>query len=313
MTGASHADVVVVGGGPAGLEAALLLARACLSVRVLDAGRDDPDARRNAATHLAHGTIGLDGITPTELRRRAIADLARHGVTVDDAEVRGIARDGEHLRVEPTEGAPILARRVLLATGIEDVLPDDLPGLRETWGATTFSCPYCHGFELAHTTATPRRWGLLAHEVAALKMAPLYTRWSPNLVILTDGGEPPPELRAAHEKAGLPYELRPIVALEHEGDALRAVVFEDGERLPLDALVYRPPRRPAPLVTALGLALDEHGLVAVDHRNETSMKGVHACGDATTAPHQIVFAMSDGARAAMAIASLMAFQEVLGK
>jgi thioredoxin reductase len=312
VTSASHTDVVVVGGGPAGLEAGLLLARACLSVRVLDAGRDDPAARRNAATHLAHGTIGLDGIPPSELRRRAIADLARYGVTVEHGEVRAIVRDGARLRVERVEGAPIHARRVLLATGIEDVLPDDLPGLRETWGATTFSCPYCHGFELASAEGAPRRWGLLAHEVAALKMAPLYTRWSRALVILTDGGEPPPELRAAHEKAGLPYDLRPIVALEHEGDALRAVVFEDGESLPLDALIYRPPRRPAPLVTALGLALDEHGLIAVDHRTETSLKGVHACGDATTTPHQIVFAMSDGGRAAMAIASSLAFEDVLG-
>lgn len=314
-------DVLVIGGGPAGLEAALLLARACLSVRVLDAGRDEPGARRNAAARLAHGTIGLDGIPPAELRARALADLARHGVTVEDGCIGALAREGAHLVATREDGASIRTRRVLLATGIVDVLPE-LPGLDETWGATVFSCPYCHGFELASRREPPAspdlvgRWGVLAHEVAALKMAPLYTRWAREVVLFTDGAEPPAELRAAHEKAGLRYETRRVLALRHgdsghETERLRAVVLEGGDEVALDALVFRPKRAPSPLVDALGLALDGHGLVAIDHRNETSMKGVHACGDACTTPHQIVFAMSDGAHAAMAIASLLAFEDVL--
>jgi thioredoxin reductase len=309
-------DVLVIGGGPAGLEAALLLSRACLSVRVLDAGRDEPGARRNAAARLAHGTIGLDGIPPAELRARASADLARHGVIVEDGCIGALARDGAHLVATREDGSTLRARRILLATGIVDVLPE-LPGLPETWGATVFSCPYCHGFELASRSAPPPReglvgrWGVLAHEVAALKMAPLYTRWAREVVLFTDGAEPPAELRAAHEAGGLRYETRAVTALRHEGEALRAVVLEGNAEVPLDALVFRPKRAPSPLVEALGLALDGHGLVAVDHRNETSLKGVHACGDATTTPHQIVFAMSDGAHAAMAIASLLAFEDIL--
>jgi len=303
-------DVVVIGGGPAGLEAALILARACLKVRVLDAGRDEVGARRNATALVAHGVIGFDGVAPSELRAKARAELYHHGVTVEPREVTSVARQGDSLVVALEDGGTLQARRVLLATGLRDELPP-LPGLEETWGATVFSCPYCHGFELASRFDRPRRWGVLAKEVAALKMAPLYTRWSPDVTVLTDGLEPPAELRRAHEAGGLRYETRPVRALAHDADNLRAAILADGTEVPLDALVLRPARNLGPLVTALGLEHDPHGLLAVDSRGQTSMKGVHACGDLTTTPHQFVFAMADGAHAAMAITSAIAFEDVL--
>jgi len=305
-------DVVVIGGGPAGLQAALLLARACLAVRVLDEGRDEVAARRNASALVTHGAIGFDGVPPSELRAKARADLYHHGVTVEPRRATGITHEGEGLVVSLEDGATLRARRVLLATGLCDVLPA-LPGLAETWGATVFSCPYCHGFELASREGRPRRWGVLAREVAALKMAPLYTRWSRDLTVFTDGLEAPAELRAAHEAGGLRYEARHIRALAHDAENLRAVVLADGTEVPLDVLVLRPPRELGPLVASLGLAHDHHGLLAVDARGQTSMKGVHACGDLTTTPHQIVFAMADGAHAAMAITSAIAFEDVLHK
>ena len=305
-------DVVVIGGGPAGLEAALLLARACLTVRVLDAGRDEVGVRRNASALVAHGALGFDGVPPSQLRAKARAELYHHGVIVEPRQVERLDRQDSSLVVTLEDGGTVHGRRVLLATGLRDVLPP-LPGLAETWGATVFSCPYCHGFELASRAERPRRWGVLAKEIAALKTAPLYTRWSPMLTVFTDGLEAPRELREAHEAGGIRYETRAVRGLTHDGENLRAIVLEDGTEVATDALVLRPPRELGPLVDGLGLARDEHGLLAVDARGQTSMKGVHACGDLTTTPHQIVFAMADGAHAAMAITSSIAFEDVLRK
>lgn len=304
-------DLIVVGGGPAGLEAALLAARARLSVRVLDHGRDDAALRRNARASLAEGTIGLDHVPPSEVRARARQSLARHGVEVAEGLVVALHRDLDRLVATLEGGATVRARRVLLASGLHDTLPS-VPGLAETWGVSSFSCPYCHGFERSGPHAVTGRWGVLAHEVAALKMAPLYTRWAREVLLFTDGLEPPLELRRAHEAAGLRYVTEPVRALVHEEGLLSAIELEGRAPEPLDALVFRPPRETGALAASLGLRTDEHGLVAVDGRNETSMKGVHACGDLTTTPHQIVFAMADGAHAAMAIVSALAFEDTLG-
>jgi thioredoxin reductase len=306
----TDADLVIVGAGPAGLEAALIAGRARLRTRVLDA----PDSRRNRGAHVVHGTIGLDAMSPEDFRARAAESLARCAVTLESATVTGLGQEGAAIVVAFRDHEGVMqrlsARRVLLASGLHDVLPD-LTGLRETWGRTSFSCPYCHGLEVVCATPGEGRWGVLAHEVAALKMAPLYTRWAERVTLFTDGREPPSELREAHEAAGLVYELRALRALRHEGDRLRAAVLDDGAEVALDALVFRPPRTLGPLVESLGLARDEHGLLAVNARGETSKKGIHACGDLTTSPHQIVFAMADGAHAAMAIVSALAFEDTL--
>lgn len=308
----NEVDLLVVGGGPAGLEAALIAARARLGVRVVDQGRDDASQRRNGAATLAEGTIGLDHVPPSEVRARARQSLARHGVEVERGTVAAIVREAERLVVSLEGGQTLRARRVLLASGLHDVLPS-LPGLAGTWGRSSFSCPYCHGFERSGPHARTGRWGVLAHEVAALKMAPLYTRWAREVVLFTDGHEPPAELRRAHELAGLPYVTEPVRALVHDDDGLlTSIALEGREAEPIDALVFRPPRETGPLVASLGLRTDEHGLVAIDGRCETSMKGVHACGDLTTSPHQIVFAMADGAHAAMAIVSALAFEDTFG-
>ncbi|MBN8611691.1 MAG: NAD(P)/FAD-dependent oxidoreductase [Deltaproteobacteria bacterium] len=302
----TDADLIVVGAGPAGLEAALIAARARLRVRVIDA----PASRRNASASWVHGTIGLDHLSPDALRARGQESLARCGVVVESGCVANVGQDEHGLVVVLRDHASssLRARRVLLATGLHDVLPE-LAGLAETWGATSFSCPYCHGLEISREGEA--RWGVLAHEVAALKMAPLYTRWARRVVLFTDGRQPPSELRAAHEAAGLVYETGRVRALRHEGSALRAVVLEDDREIAIDALVHRPTRTLGPLVETLGLMRDEHGLVVVNGRGETSRKGLHACGDLTTTPHQIVFAMADGAHAAMAIVSAIAFEDVL--
>lgn len=314
-TSTMDADLVVVGAGPAGLEAALIAARAHLRVRVIDRGRDDATQRRNARASLAEGTIGLDHLPPSALRARGQESLARHGVSVELGAVTDVTRRDGGLAVSIEDDAgtrDLTCRRVLLASGLVDALPP-LPGLAESWGVTAFSCPYCHGYEVSGGAGgRSSRWGVLAHEVGALKMAPLYTRWAESLVLFTDGREPPAELRRAHELAGLVYETDGVRALVCEGEALRAVVLEDGREVGIDALVFRPPRSFGALVERLGLT-HEHGHLAVDHRTETSMKGVHACGDLTTSPHQIVFAMADGAHAAMAIVSALAFEDTLGR
>jgi thioredoxin reductase len=271
-------DVVIVGGGPAGLSAALMLGRALKKVLLCDSGPP-----RNAAAEHVHGFLTRDGTPPGELRRIGREQLRPYAVDVRGVRVQRIEPRASGFEVTLDGDEKVRTRRVLLATGLVDVLPD-LPGYRELWGRSIFQCPYCHGWEVRG-----RPWGVLATSPMLLDHAIFLTGWSPDMVAFTDGRfDVPSELRHRLDRAGVRLEERRIRRLIPGSDEgangvhLRAVELEDGTRVAREVLFAAPPQRQVELVQRLGLALDEQGFVLVNEHRETSVPGIHAAGDLTT-------------------------------
>lgn len=299
-------DVLIVGGGPAGLSAALALGRARKRVLLVDAG-----PRRNAAATHVYNFLTRDGTPPDELRRVAREQLTRYpNVEVRDVSVRGIRGEKGAFEIE-LDGATVRARRVLLATGMIDE-PIAIEGFGALWGRSIFQCPYCHGWELRDQ---PIGYLVPAISVmppaARLEWAFFLTGWSRDLVVFTDGKlEVPAELAARYAAAGIGLEERPIAQLiaapdtgDGHGARLAAVELEGGHRVPRAALFARPPQRQVPLIARLGLALDEHGFVRTEELpgtplRATSRPGIHAAGDLTTMFQGALMAAAAGAQAA---------------
>ena len=288
-------DVVIVGGGPAGLSAALALGRARKRVLVCDAG-----ARRNAAAVEVHNFVTRDGTPPDEFRRLAREQLAAYpNVSFRDERVEAIGGERGAFQVRLTTGA-VTARRIVLATGmIDEMLP--LAGFRELWGRSIFQCPYCHGWEIRDG-----RWGYLVLPHAAAHFVPFAMQargWTRDLVVFTGGAvELASEVRAQLEGVGIRIEPAPIERLVAGPDGLEAIELADGRAIPRDALFVHPPQRQIELVRTLGVALDDDGFVAIDPmKRETSVPGIFAAGDLTTRGQAAILAAAAGMQAAAAI------------
>jgi thioredoxin reductase len=283
-------DAVVVGGGPAGLNAALMLGRGRKKVLLCDAGPP-----RNAAAEEVHGFVTRDGTPPREFRRIGREQLRPYDVEVRDVRVLGLERIGPRFRVALEGGGVVDARSVVLTTGMVDV-PPEVPGYRELWGKALFQCPYCHGWEIQD-----RPWGVHATTEALVDFGAFLTGWTRDVVVFTEGAfAVPAEKRALLERAGVRLEERRIRRLipGADGHTLEAVELEDGTRVPREFLFARPPQRQTALVQRLGLALDEQGYVKVNAQRETSIPGIFAGGDLTTPMQGAIMAAAEGAIAA---------------
>jgi thioredoxin reductase len=292
-------EAVVVGGGPAGLQAALLMARGRSRVLVYDSG-----AARHLASRESHSFLGADGMPPVELRRRGREQLQPYD-TVDFRD--GLAEDIAPLsdggfRVSATGQQAVTARFVLLATGVRDI-PFDLPGYEAFWGKTLLHCPYCHGWEFREG-----KLGVLVTNEGMAELAKKVTWWSRDVVLFVSPElSLSPELAEYFTEQGVTVERRTVRGLLGDAEAgkIEAVELEDGTTIPRDAVYYRPQQQQSSLVerlrTSLGLQLDADGFVQVDDEQQTSVPGLYAAGDLTTAYQQIVEAARQGHRAASAI------------
>ena len=287
-------DVVIAGGGPAGLSAALTLGRARKRVLLCDGG-----PRRNAAAVHVHNFVTRDGTPPDEFRRIARGQLAAYPVDARDVRIGGIA--GARGRFAVTvEEAVVEARRVLLCTGMVDgMLP--IGGFRELWGRSIFQCPYCHGWEVRD-----RRWAYLALPHRAAHLAPfslMLRGWTRDVTAFTGGAvEVPADARAKLDAAGVRVETGALRGLRHRDGALEAVELADGTAVPCDVLFVHPPQEQVSLVTALGVDLDDDGYVRVDPATyATSVAGVYAAGDLMSRMQGATIAAAAGTQAAGAI------------
>ena len=283
-------DVVIVGGGPAGLSAAVALGRARRSVVVIDAGEP-----RNAPAHAVHNFFTRDGTSPAELMRLGRAEAVSYGVTLVDARADGARRTDDGFAVTLSTGGAVTGRRLLVTTGLVDELPD-IEGLRERWGIDALHCPYCHGWEVRD-----RVIGVLASGPRALHQALMFRQWSPNVTLLLNDQELPGaeqlELLAAR---GIEVVHGRVQRLVVEHDALVGVALADGGVRSLEALVVGAPVSVrAGLLVDLGLELADHPMgmgqhVATDATGATSLPGVWAAGNVTNLAAQVITSAAEG-------------------
>jgi thioredoxin reductase len=282
-------DVIIVGGGPAGLSAALTLGRARKRTLLCDAGPP-----RNAAAVHVQNFVTRDGITPAEFRRIARDQLGTYpNVDVRDTRVEGIGGRRGDFSVRLATGA-VAARRLLLCTGMIDDMPE-IEGFRELWGKSIFQCPYCHGWEVQE-----RRFAYLATSVDMLAFPLLLRGWTRDVVVLTDGRfAVPPEAAERLRDAGIGVDHRRLRRLVAGGDLLARIEFAEGDAMDRDVLFAHPRQRQTELVRSLDLAVDDKGFVRVDDtQRETSVPGVYAAGDLITAAQGALLAAASGTLAA---------------
>lgn len=289
-------DVIIVGAGPAGLSAALMLGRCRRSVLVLDSGQP-----RNGASHALHGFLTRDGTSPAEFLRLARVELtAYETVALRDAEVASAeCQPGGRFEVTLTTGERFHARKLLLATGVVDRLPD-IPGFEQLYGRSVFHCPYCDGWEV--------RDGPLAIYGTGERGAGLaltLTTWSRDLVLCTDGpADLEADRRATLERNGITVREDRVAGLIGHDGVLSEVTFRAGPPLARRALFFTTGQyQRSDLLTRMGCEFTEKGTVRTGKYETTHLPGLFVCGDASRAVQWVVVAASEGAEAAFAINS----------
>ena len=287
-------DVVVVGGGPAGLSAALWLARYLHHVVVIDSG--DP---RNWETRGVNGFLGHQGIRSPELREIGRAEGAAFGVQfvsgiVDTAE----NETGDLFTVRLRDGSSIEGRRILLAIGIKDVWPA-IPGLSDCYGETAHVCPDCDGYE-----TRGKKTVVVGKGRKAAGMAFALTTWTRQIVICTNG-EPPDmnqELLDLLKSLNIPLLDQPITCVLSKDKEIRGIELLGGMSLDCERLYFAIGQFPADdLGAQLGCKRDDMGRLVIDDRNHTTVKNVYAAGDIVPGPQMAIVAAASGAIAAIAI------------
>jgi thioredoxin reductase len=281
-------DVLVVGGGAAGLSAALVLLRARRTVALVDAG-----APRNAPAAHMHGFLTRDGMPPGDLLAAGRSEVAGYGGSLIDDTVAGI-EPGFQVRL--VSAAPLRARRVLVATGLRDELPD-IPGVRERWGRDLLHCPYCHGYEVRDQPL-----GVLGGAPEAVQHALLVRQWSPDVTLFPHTDAVGPDQRELLTARGIRIVEGAVARLVVGNDQLQGVELADGTMIPRVAVFVRPRFVPnADLLTGLGCAADEHGWVVHDPTGRTNVAGVWVAGNAADPRAQVISAAGEGSAAAIAL------------
>jgi thioredoxin reductase len=292
-------DVVVVGGGAAGLSGAVALARFRRSVLVIDAG--DP---RNAQAGHVHNFLTRDGTPPAEIYAIGHGEVTKYGGRVELGQVTAIWREHGGFCVEIGDRT-IAARRILVATGLRDELPD-IPGLAARWGTDVLHCPYCHGWEVRD-----RRIGVLTTGPAAVHQALLFRQLSPHVTVLQHSGPALSEEQLEQLHAlGIAVVTGEVVQVESDTRGLTAVRLADGAQVQVDALIVAPRfTARAELLAPLGLKpvevlMDEHVLgtrVEADATGATAVAGVWVAGNITDMQAQVVTSAAAGLGAGAAI------------
>lgn len=288
-------DIGIIGGGPAGLSAAIWSARYGHSVIVVDSG--DP---RNWETRGINGYLGHPGIRPSELRGKGRDECRERGVELLDAHVLRVEREEDDtFRLCIEGGDSVEVQRVLLAIGMKDVWPD-IPGLEQVYGANAHVCPDCDGFE-----CTGRKVVVIGRGKRAVAMALALTTWSNEIVICTNGLEPDmddTELQQKLAQNHIGVRTEAIAKIGRRGSNITSLTFDDGSELDTDKLFFTIAQYPADdLGAQLECERDRGGHIVITRHHATSVESVFAAGDITPGPQLAIRAAAGGAVAAMAM------------
>jgi thioredoxin reductase len=293
-------DVIVVGGGAAGLSAALVLSRARRTVAVVDAGEP-----RNAPAAHMHGFLSRDGMPPRDLLATGRAEVGAYGGTVLRGQVRAVSRTGSTFDVVLTDDTRLEARRLLVATGLRDELPA-VPGLRALFGKDVLHCPYCHGYEVRD-----RSVGVLGGSDNSLHQVQLVRQWADDVVFFPHGTGLTAEQREQLVARAIGIVDGEVTGLEVRDGRLSGVVVRGFGLVQRDAVFVAPRFLPtSDLLLQLGCQTDSNGWVVVEKSGLTSVPGVWAAGNAVNPRAQVITAAGEGSAAAIAINNDLVEEEV---
>ena len=287
-------DAVIIGGGPAGLTCAIILARYCRRVVVLDSGHP-----RNYASTGIHGFLGHHGIKPSELLAKGRAEAEESGADFCDGKATKIERVGDVFEVSTDTRGVLRARRIVLAYGVRDTLPD-IPEIESYYGRTVHHCPDCDGYE-----SRDQRIGVVGWGKKVVGLALKLLQWSDDVVIFTHGHDREWD-EEEHSKLlaeQIDVKDEQVVALEGEDGRVKSAVLATGERVPVERLYFNIRiERACMFAEDLGCEVDpEKPDVVVDEHRQTTVEGVWAIGDLVEGAQLVVTAAADGAIAAIAI------------
>ena len=296
-------DVVVIGGGPAGLNGALMLARSRRTVAVIDAGHP-----RNAPAHAIHGLLGHDGTPPAELLERGRAEVRGYGGHVVSGEVIDATRTDDGFTVTLADGRTSSARRLLVSTGLTDVLPD-IAGLRDRWGKDVLHCPYCHGWEVRDQAV-----GVLSTSVMSVHQALLFTQLTDDVTFFRHAGDLADDDLAKLKARGVAIVDGTVTGVEVSEDRLTGIRLDDGSVVARQALVVGPRFvANAAFLHSLGLVAVEHSSgvgehIVADPTGRTDVPGVWAAGNVCEFSAQVGMSAAAGAFAGAQINADLVFE-----
>lgn len=286
-------DAVIVGGGPAGLSAALWLARYRRRVRVFDAGEP-----RNAVTDAVHGFPGIPEAPPAEFRRRIRDQAIAAGADVRTGYVVDMEGHKDRFLVRLRDGAPVRCKRVLLAYGRRDEIPD-IPGLDEAYGTSVHHCPDCDGPTIADEPA-----GVIGVDRQAAGLALFLLTWTERVTLFLDGrpARLSDQSRGVLRSHGIAVRHEKIDRIRHHAGQMEAVDLAGAEPVPIRHLFFHLDTPPSTsLGERIGCAAGEYGDLVVDAGQETTVPGVYAAGDIAGHPYLSVSAAAEGVKAALSI------------
>ncbi|WP_368929666.1 NAD(P)/FAD-dependent oxidoreductase [Bacillus pumilus] len=286
-------DCAIIGGGPAGLSAALVVGRGRKQVIVFD-----DELPRNRVTQKSHGFITNDGMTPFEIRQAGEADLQNYPhIQIKRSRIIEVQNNEENFSLLTQEGERFETKKIILATGLKDILPE-MKGIHEVYGKTLFSCPFCDGWELKD-----RPLALIAENSRALHMTKLLSNWTKDLIVFTNGKQ----VFAEEEKALLSAHSiqvidEPIMSIHHEHGQMHSLHLANGETVKREGgFVASEFKQSAPFAEILGCQMTKNGGIETDILGRTTVSGVFACGDNLGGPAQLVLAAAAGSQAGMGV------------
>lgn len=286
-------DTLVIGGGAAGLSAALMLGRSQRRVLVVDAGE-----QRNLRADHMHGVLGQEGVPPAELIARGREEVRRYGVELLDGAVTGITESGEGLVVHLADGGERQTRSVVVATGLVDEFPD-VPGLAERWGSTVLQCPYCHGWEFRDT-----HLGVLVTSDDGLHQAEVVRQWSSQVTVFTAGTALEPEAERRLRARGIQIMPGDVVGLGEDPGAV-CVQLDDGREVVVDALFTTSNLHTRDRFlddVEMDRTETSHGaLLTVDAAGQTTHERIWAAGNVVNAVSTVAVAIGEGATVGAAV------------
>jgi thioredoxin reductase len=292
-------DVLIAGGGPAGLSAALMLGRCRRRVLVCDLGQP-----RNRRSRALHGYLTRDGIEPLAFNELGRRELPSYGVEFRTLGVVGAERSDDHYRVALSDGGREAARYLLIATGVVDDLPG-ITGLDECYGRSVFHCPYCDGWEWRD-----RPLAALGEGANVTGLALALRTWSSDVVMCTNGSRVDRRGRDRLARHGIAVRTEAIARLEHDGGLMTTIVFASGEPARCQAMFFTTGQHPqSDLAIRLGCTLTQKGAVKTGMLCDTNVPRLFVAGDASRDAQFVVVAAAEGMKAAVAINKALQAEE----